>query len=169
MAGTTNYVERTRSFQTSGYGVAGTYFLKAVQLKASVEKAFRLPTDNELFGDEVLETGNATLRAEQSMNYNAGIRINRQLSPNHSIYVDASGYYRDIKDYIRRIVEQRYGTAGYSNHGKVRNIGLDAEMRYYYKNLLSVGGNITYQDMRNKERYVSVSYTHLTLPTKRIV
>lgn len=153
------YEERIKNFQTSGYGLAGTYFLKGIQLKVSVEKAYRLPTESELFGDEILEVGNSSLNAEQSMNYNLGARFNYALYENHSFYFDGGAYYRDIRDYIRRIVEQRYGTAGYSNHGKVRNIGMDAELRYYYKNKLTIGANITYQDIRNKELYVSPTST----------
>lgn len=156
---TSTYNERSKNYQTTGYGMAGTYFLKNLQLKLSVEKAFRLPTEDELFGDEVLEIGNVALQAEQSMNYNIGFRLNKSLNDDHAIYVDAGMYYRDINNYIRRVVEQRYGTAGYSNHGKVSNIGMDAEIRYYYKNKLTIGTNITYQDIRNKEEYVSATST----------
>lgn len=163
VAGSTAYAERTESFSTTGYGVATTYFLNDIQLKASIEKAYRLPTDNELFGDELLETGNTTLQAENSLNYNLGSTLNKQLDESHTVYVDVNAYYRDIKDYIQRLVEQRYGTAGYSNHGKVRNIGVDAEARYYYKNRFMVGGNVTYQDMRNKERYASSTGDRLSV------
>lgn len=163
VAGNTAYAERTESFSTTGYGVATTYFWDDFQFKASIEKAFRLPTDNELFGDEVLETGNTTLRAENSLNYNLGVNMNKTIRESHTVYVDVNGYYRDIKDYIQRLVEQRYGTAGYSNHGKVRNIGIDAEVRYYYQNRFMIGGNVTYQDMRNKERYASASGDRLSV------
>ncbi|SEK18519.1 TonB-dependent receptor [Parapedobacter koreensis] len=163
VAGSTAYTERTESFSTTGYGVASTYFFHDFQFKASIEKAFRLPADNELFGDEVLETGNTSLRAENSLNYNVGVTLNSTIQDDHTLYADVNGYYRDINDYIQRLVEQRYGTAGYSNHGKVRNIGVDAELRYYYKNRLMVGGNVTYQDMRNKERYASSTGDRLSV------
>lgn len=151
------YVENTEKFNTTGYGIAFTYFLKDYQLKGSFEKAFRLPTDNELFGDEVLEMGNSVLKAENSMNYNIGMILNKEFKNSNAIYFDINGYYRDTRDYIRRIIEQHYGTATYVNHGKVRNIGVDAEVKFYYKNKYMIGGNITYQDIRNKERYSSIS------------
>lgn len=163
VAGSTAYTERTEAFHTTGYGVATTYFWDDFQFKASIEKAFRLPTDNELFGDEIMETGNTTLRAENSINYNLGVNMNKTVGEDHTWYVDVNGYYRDIKDYIQRLVEQRYGTAGYSNHGKVSNIGVDAEVRYYYQNRFMVGGNVTYQDMRNKERYASAAGDRLSV------
>lgn len=50
-----------------GYGAAGTYFiLKSLQAKLSYEKAYRLPTKEEMFGDEDLETGDISLRPENS-------------------------------------------------------------------------------------------------------
>lgn len=153
----TKYIENTEKFNTNGYGLAVTYFLKDFQFKGSLEKAYRLPTDNELFGDEVLELGNSVLKAENSMNYNLGILLNKQFKNNNVIYFDISGYIRDTKDYIRRIIEQHYGTATYVNHGKVKNIGIDAEIKFYYRNKFSLGGNVTYQNLRNKERYSSVS------------
>lgn len=163
VSGTSSYARFDKDYHTTGYGIASTYFLrKYLQLKVSWEKAFRLPTENELFGDGVLETGNASLRAENSYNYNLGLTFNKQLNPNHNLYVDVSGYYRDINDYIRRLIDQRLGGAAYSNHGKVSNIGVDAEVRYYYRDIFSLGGNITYQNMRNKEYLVAENSAQLS-------
>ena len=39
------------------------------------------------------------------------------------------------------------------NHGEVNTVGFDFEGRYTYKNAFNVGGNITYQNIRNLERY----------------
>jgi hypothetical protein len=115
-----------------------------------------------LFGDGVLETGNASLRAENSYNYNLGLTFNKQLTSDHNLYVDVAGYYRDINDYIRRLIDQRLGGAAYSNHGKVRSVGVDTELRYYYRDIFSLGGNVTYQNMRNKEQLVSENSTQLS-------
>lgn len=151
----TEYVRQTRRSSSYGYGVASTYFLNDVQLKASVEKALRLPGERELFGDEVLESGNATLRPENSVNLNLGFAYQKDFSDDHSVFVDASGTYRKVKDFIRREINPRFGTAMSSNHGLVQNIGLNLEARYYYKRLLAVGGTFTYQDIRDKEDYIS--------------
>jgi hypothetical protein len=35
----------------------------------------------------------------------------------------------------------------------VRNLGADVEARYFYGKIFSIGGNLTYQDIRNMERY----------------
>ena len=53
-----NYINLSNTASALGYGAAGTYFIwKDLQVKLSYEKAFRLPTTDELFGDEDLEAG----------------------------------------------------------------------------------------------------------------
>ena len=55
-ANQTEYVRTVRQTSSLGYGVAGTYFIiDELQLKSSYEKAYRLPTIEEMFGDEDLE------------------------------------------------------------------------------------------------------------------
>lgn len=149
-----SYELQNRSYNTTGYGFAGTYlFMDALQLKASFEKSYRLPSVNELFGDEVLETGDASLKPENSKNINFNISYDRVFNRLHTVYFDAGFVYRDTRDYIRRQIEQRYGGAYYTNHGKVRNLGFDVEARYYYDKKLSIGGNLTWQKLTNQERY----------------
>ncbi|MDR3269784.1 MAG: TonB-dependent receptor, partial [Tannerella sp.] len=153
-ASTAVYEEQKRTFSTNGYGIATTYCpVASLQLKASYEKAFRLPSENELFGDEVLETGDVSLKPENSNNLNFNISYDRTFHEIHSVYLDAGLIYRDTRDYIRRQIEQRYGGSYYTNHGRVRNYGIDLEARYFYKKAFSAGGNFTCQDIRNMERY----------------
>jgi outer membrane receptor protein involved in Fe transport len=125
----------------------------SLQIKASFERAYRLPSERELFGDEVLETGDVTLKPENSQNINFNINYSHVWNKVHSAFIDVGTMYRDTKDYIRRRIEQRYGGAFYTNHGKVLNIGVDCEARYFYKNIFSAGGNMTYQNIRNMEQY----------------
>lgn len=35
----------------------------------------------------------------------------------------------------------------------VLNIGVDATLRYFYKDVFSVGGNLSYMNLRNKEEF----------------
>ena len=151
---TATYEEQKRTFGTNGYGLATTYRPTAsLQLKASYERAYRLPSENELFGDETLETGEVSLKPENSRNLNFNVSYDRRFGKIHSVYFDAGLIYRDTRDYIRRQIEQRYGGAYYTNHGRVRNYGVDLEARYFYGKTVSVGGNFTYQNIRNMERY----------------
>ncbi|PRD47795.1 TonB-dependent receptor [Sphingobacterium haloxyli] len=154
---------KNENSQKTGYGIATTYFFKDVQLKASAEKAYRLPNDRELFGDEILEVGNITLRPEQSNNYNIGFTLNKELNPAYTLYVDWSGYYRDTYDFIQtaldRIGDDLNGISVYrrANHGRVTRLGTDVETRIYYKNVATVGATLTYMDIRDKAKYTDLS------------
>ena len=142
-----------------GYGLATTYFLPDLQLKASVEKAFRLPNDRELFGDELLEAGNIALKPEESNNYNIGFTLNKELNSAYSLYVDWSGYYRDTYNFIQtllsRVGDEVNGNSMYTrmNHGRVTRLGTDVEARVYYKNKATLGTTLTYMDIRDKAKY----------------
>jgi outer membrane cobalamin receptor len=147
------YEEQNRSFNTAGYGIASTYRLTSdIQLKASFEKSYRLPSEKELFGDEILEKGTVSLKPENSRNVNLNIMYSKIVNKAHSFYLDMGFIYRDTRDYIRRQIQQS-GSAYYANHGRVLNLGIDAEARYFYKKQFTIGGNFTYQNMRNKEKY----------------
>ena len=80
VATTTNqddYVRTTRSMNSVGYGAAGTYFiLPGLQAKLSYEKAYRLPTIEEMFGDEDLEMGDIGIEPESSDNLNFNLSFN---------------------------------------------------------------------------------------------
>lgn len=150
----TEYVLSSKRFSTSGFGMATTYFLgDHFQFKASYEKANRLPTSRELFGNNDLELGNDSLKAESSNNINLGANYNAVFNKKHSLVLDAGLAYRDISNFIRRKVNESHGTAGSVNDGHVRNIGINAEARYSFKNILMIGANITYQNIRNKDKY----------------
>ena len=72
-----DYVRTTRSVSSIGYGAAGTYFiLPGLQAKLSYEKAYRLPTIEEMFGNEDLEMGDIGIRPENSDNVNLNLSYN---------------------------------------------------------------------------------------------
>ncbi|WP_447640746.1 MULTISPECIES: TonB-dependent receptor plug domain-containing protein [Chitinophagaceae] len=148
----TDWQERSEHYNTIGYGFASTYFWKEMQFKGSVEKAYRLPTDNELFGDENAEQGNATLKAENSMNYNLGVTLNRNFKNSDVLYVDVSGYFRDTKDFIKREILTYTQTLTSVNFGKTRTIGVDVEVRYYYRNIAMIGGTFTSMNLYDNEK-----------------
>ena len=150
------YEEETHHTQAWGYGGATTYqLLKTLQTKISYEKSFRLPTDNELFGDGDLEIGNYKLKPENSDNLNVNLSYQPAFKA-HSLLVEAGFAYRYIKNYIIRSIISagaNEGSAGSRNHGKVLNMGVDATLRYFYKDVFSVGGNLSYMNLRNKEEF----------------
>lgn len=150
--GTTDYILLSNTTSSLGYGAAGTYFfLKGAQAKLSYERAYRLPTNEELFGDEDLELGSIGLRPEKSDNINFNLSYTKQWGA-HGLYAEGSLVYRNTTDYIQRRIGTYTGNksyASYQNHGKVKTKGYTLALRYTYSNWLSVGGNLSDMDVRD--------------------
>lgn len=153
-----DYIRTTNSVSAMGYGAAGTYFiLKSLQAKLSYEKAYRLPTNEEMFGDEDLETGDISLKPENSDNVNLNVSYNETFGK-HSVYVEGGLIYRNTKDYIQRNISDlsggKYG-ATYVNHGRVETKGYNVSVRYGFANWVSVGGNFTQMNVRDNVKTVT--------------
>ena len=151
-----NYVRISRTVSSWGYGAAGTYFiLSGLQAKLSYERAYRLPTIEEMFGDEDLESGQISLRPENSHNLNFSLNYARTLG-RHSFYLEGGLVYRDTHDYIQRNVQDLSGgkeNATYINYGNVLTKGYNLSARYSLGRWFSLGGNFTQMDVRDNERY----------------
>ena len=152
----TDFVTTSRTVSSFGYGAAGTYFiLPELQVKLSYEKAYRLPTIEEMFGDEDLESGRITIRPENSDNMNLNLSWAKNFG-RHSVYVEGGLVYRNTKDYIQRNIQDLSGgreNATYINYGKVVTKGLNLSARYSFGPWVSVGGNFTKMDVRDMEKY----------------
>lgn len=146
------YVRTTRNISSMGYGAAGTYFIiSGLQAKLSYEKAYRLPTVEEMFGDEDLEMGDMGIKPENSDNLNFNLSYN-QVFGKHSVYLEGGLIYRNTKDYIQRNITGLSGgkkAATYINYGKVLAKGYSISARYVLGKWLSVGGNFTQMDVRD--------------------
>lgn len=163
-SGTDNYVRLTNTVSYMGYGAAGTYFiLPGLQAKLSYEKAYRLPTNEELFGDEDLELGKIDLKPEKSDNFNFNLSYNRQFNK-HNMYVEGGLIYRNTSDYIYRSIEttsnRSYGS--YSNFGSVETKGFNLSARYSYSHWVSIGGNFTQMDVRDNVKKTQTGQESLT-------
>lgn len=156
------YEEQQRSTNALGYGLAATWFAgHDWQLKVSGEQTYRLPTDRELFGDGDYENGEASLRPEKSRNLNVNIGYRHTFGEAHTLMADAAFNYRHIEDYIIRTISST-GTAISSNHGRVLGLGMDLSAHYYYKDVLSIGGNLSLQNMRDRERLTALGAASVT-------
>ena len=146
------YVKSSRSVDAFGYGAAGTWFMPlGFQMKASYEKAYRLPTIEEMFGDEDLEVGDMSLKPESSHNVNLNLSYNATFG-NNIIYVEAGFIYRDTRDYIQRNILALSGgksAATYVNYGKVDTKGFSVSARYNFSKWVSLGGNFTQMNVRD--------------------
>ena len=162
-SGRADYQEQERSTNALGYGLAGTYFLfhKDLQTKLSYERTYHLPTDRELFGDGDYEDGNATLRLEKSDNLNFNLSYQHTFNDTHTLSVDAGFNYRYMQDYIIRTIGQK-GVAVSSNHGRTQGMGMDLSLHYYFKDVASIGGNLSIQNTRDKEQFNSIGAASIT-------
>lgn len=150
-----NYILLKKHLSSLGYGAAGTYFIvKDLQAKLSYEKAYRLPTTDELFGDEDLEAGKADLKPERSDNFNLNLSYSYHIGK-HAIYVEGSLIYRDTKDYIKRGLSQvsNMSFGYYENHGRVKTKGYNISLRYNYSRWFNIGGTFNSMNARDDEKY----------------
>ncbi|PZP43759.1 MAG: hypothetical protein DI598_15400 [Pseudopedobacter saltans] len=112
---------------------------------ASGEKAVRLPSEGEMFGNDVEnEVANYNLCPEKSTNANLGFNIGPYVFHKHSISVNSSMFYRDVKDMIRRAVSaDSRDVASFENLNSVMTYGFDAEILYKYSNLVQFNFNVS--------------------------
>jgi outer membrane receptor protein involved in Fe transport len=154
------YTVLSRSSDVSklGYGFAGSYFLtENIQLKASYEKAFRLPGNDEFFGNVYTTIANLELKPENSNNINIGATYTTEINKTHFFQIQANYIFRNANDYIRAMVMPGGSNGKFlsrsDNEGKVTNRGIDAELRYAYKQLFTLNTNFTYQNLRNDNEF----------------
>ncbi|MGY5353724.1 TonB-dependent receptor domain-containing protein [Wenyingzhuangia sp. IMCC45467] len=163
--GGTEYRKKTNIFEFYGYGTALTYFLNEnLQFKASFEKSYRMPEPNELFGDVENLEGNIGLKPEHSYNYNFGTSYWGNLNKKHQFVSSLNLFYRDARGFIRPRLNNNQAKITMENLVNVSNKGIEADLSYTYNHNLTVGANVSYQDLRNNTKYdegqtiVSVAY-----------
>lgn len=162
----TNYIMTSNTTGTFGYGAAGTvFFLRGAQAKLSYERACRLPTTEELFGDEDLELGSIGLKPEKSDNFNLNLIYNRSFGK-HGIYAEGGLVYRNTTDYIQRRIGTYSGNksyASYQNHGKVETKGYNITLRYSFDGWVSVGGTFSSMDVRDNVKTLNEGSAQINL------
>ncbi|WP_437918029.1 TonB-dependent receptor [Sphingobacterium sp. LRF_L2] len=148
------YTLASQNYKDFGYGFATTYFFTRLQTKFSFENTLRLPTTEELFGNETYNAGNISLQPERSNNFNLNLIYDMTLQNVHQLEFALGLTYRNTKDFIIRSVGgSASAPSTLSNHGLVDNKGISGEVKYYYGKYLSLGANLTYQDLRFKNKY----------------
>ncbi|OIV39863.1 TonB-dependent receptor [Flavobacterium johnsoniae] len=160
------YRKLTDNLSVLGYGAASSYYLKQnLQLKASYEKSYRLPTPTEIFGDpnENIQ-GNTELDPESSNNFNLGLSYQTSFNAVNALSFDINGIYRNTTGFIRTELNNNQNKYVTTNQDNVRTQGIDGEIRYSYKKRFTSGLNMTYQNIRNRtefqpeQNYVSYIY-----------
>lgn len=137
-----------------GYGTALSYFINpSLQIKSSYELTNRFPEAVEIFGDVENQEGNVNLKPQISNNLNVGVIYSFALNSEDHFSVTANGAYRYATDFIYTRLNQNQSKLVADNLEGVNTWAADAEVRYSHKNWLSAGFTLTYQYLRNLQKY----------------
>ncbi|MEM9389361.1 MAG: TonB-dependent receptor [Bacteroidota bacterium] len=92
----------TFSDNETGYGLGLKYaFKEDIFLRASYERALRIPTDGEIFGDFTVIRPNFTLQPELSNNLNVGGFFKHYFNDDKYLSIEANSFFRDQTNLIR--------------------------------------------------------------------
>lgn len=111
-------------------------------LRASYENTYRLPDQDELFGDNNFIIANYDLNPEKSNNFNLGYTYHID-----KLTLELNSYYRDTKELIRLKDLNQY-QAKFFNLDHVRGFGVEFEAAYRPLSNLLIIGNLTWNDFR---------------------
>lgn len=141
------YDNVTSSENSLGYGLSSRFYvIKDLGLKFSFEKAFRLQEASEMFGDGVNTIANLDLKPEHSYNINFGAFYSKAFKKNHQLFIEGNGFLRYAKDFIyAKVYQSNTPRTIYENLDKINISGVEAEVRYNYKNILTASVNASYQ------------------------
>ncbi|MFT3750198.1 MAG: TonB-dependent receptor [Agriterribacter sp.] len=138
---------------TIGYNMGMRYnFTSTLLAKASYERAVRLPLSSELFGDGALITPAILLKPEKAHNYSLGVYYDKRDAAQKRLQLEANAFYMKVSNMIQ--LSGNGLTTGYVNYAFVDIIGADAEAKIDVTNNLFVNGNITWQRLRDINKYL---------------
>lgn len=130
----------------SGYGATISYeIIPDLYVLSSYEKAIRLPSPDELFGNanENILAPAGGLKPETSHNINVGVNWSKNFN-RHFVRVNTSAFYRNTSGMIREAVRTGSFTfSSFENLEKVMSRGIDAELSYKFYNKLQLTLNIS--------------------------
>jgi len=145
-----------------GYGIAASYpILPNITLLTSAEKAVRLPSETEVFGDDGDNVvANSSIRPEQSNNYNLGFRFGMFKIKKHEFTISTNFFTRNIKDRIGLPIETSLNVDDelilYVNQGSGTSKGIDAQLNYTYNNNFGFNFNVSRFDLNIVNRGIEI-------------
>ena len=126
---------------------------RGFHLKASYQRAIRLPNSQELFGDGIITFPAAGLKPEKSHNFNLGFLIDKNdILGLSRLQFEVNGFYMQISDMIKLM--KQHMAAGYVNAEKVHIKGIETELKLDITPTVYAYGNLTYQDLRDVLNYL---------------
>ena len=132
-----------------GYGLGLKYsFTDDIFLRASYERALRIPDGFEVFGDFITIGPNFGLRPEQSNNINIGGYYKHSFDAYRYVSLDASYFIRDQSDLIRlQPGRNENDLARYINEEEVDGNGIELTLSGEPIKGLQIDVNFTHQDI----------------------
>lgn len=121
-------------------------------VRLSYENTFRLPEQQELFGDNNFIVANYELTPEESRNINLGYTYAAT-----DFGFEINTYYRDTKNLIRLKDLNQY-QATFLNLDNVKGLGVELQANYEPVEDLRLTGNLTWNDFRlqsSKDKYLN--------------
>lgn len=152
----------TRSRETAGSSTKNSMgggvgskleIFEPLAVKFSYEHSVRLPLARELLGNGTTIYANLALRPEQSDNLNLGV-FGTLRTGLHTLYYEAGGFLRFVDNYIQPQITEKDGMMQYGNEPAIHIKGLEGELRYDWNHRLQVVGNMSWQDARDRRRYL---------------
>ncbi len=126
---------------------------RGFHLKASYQRAIRLPNSQELFGDGIITFPAAGLKPEKSHNFNLGFLIDKNGVLGLSrLQFEVNGFYMQVSDMIKLM--KQHMAARYVNAEKVHIKGIETELKLDISPTVYAYGNLTYQDVRDVLDYL---------------
>ena len=159
----TQRIDRFEASQNSfGFGLATSYYLlPQLQLKASYENTYRMPTATEMFGDGLFVSPSPDLGPEQSDNFNLGAAYSHNINNKHLLSLGSSFIYRNAQDLIYQVVTVASPQTRYDNLSETRTLGVEGNFSYEWGDFFRLGGNVTFQDITDQADFVyNDSYTN---------
>lgn len=129
------------------------YFADNWEISAGLARQVRVPTLQELYGQQGLFVGNDELEAEESLNYEITLRTDQGWG-----HVEVTGFYRNLDPAVSAIYDAR-GVGRYINlSGEIYGAEIDASWHIY--DWWELYGNATLQESENTDDSVSDRYEH---------
>ncbi|WP_437587948.1 TonB-dependent siderophore myxochelin receptor MxcH [Sorangium sp. So ce1000] len=140
---------RDRSTHRFGVGNGLRYrFTPWLYAKASYEWATRLPSSDEVFGDNTFIAANLALDPETSHNVNLGLTLDARETPAGAFRATANSFLRETEQLILLLGSDR--VRKYENVFGARSLGVEGSVGWTSPGeYLALDGNVTYLDFRN--------------------
>lgn len=130
--------------------------VKGLFLKASYEKAYRLPDKDEAFGDGITIRPSQEIQPEQSDNINAGVLFDRyDIAGLGWLKLEANYFRRHIQDMIKLEPSGRPNQMVYLNLGKIKVEGYELEVKTDLTDHWYLYGAYTNQALTDQQKYTT--------------